>query len=290
MDTTTTLIRRWFHLSHDRWSTRHAEHVWRLAQGWISTFGHRPPSELTVTDLEQHELSRAPGRSASALNQERSYLLSFLRYCGAHGVLGHREPASLLATWRRRRPQVVRQYRTLPREAQDHFLLALPENVQTPVQLALYTGLRWGTLRRLTFSHFQEDFGLRIPRGVQKNFDEIQLPLPPALRELIQQCRRPHDHQGRAHERYHQHRIFPHLPPANRLWDLFRRASAACDLDPPVTPHDLRRTFVARAAAAGVPLEVVQLLGGWRSRSVLLDHYYPRLTPAQARAALDAAH
>jgi integrase len=81
--------------------------------------------------------------------------------------------------------------------------------------------------------------------------------------------------------------LFPGLPDERRLYQRFKAAVRRSGIDPATSPHDLRRTWVARLAEARVPLSAVLELGGWASLGVLVRHYFADVHDDAARAFLE---
>lgn len=254
------------------WCPKTAEYVGRLAEGWRSVFGGKEVADVGVLDVERLETERDNGkRSASALNQERTYLRQFFRWAEACGMRQGSCPAS---QWTYRRPVVKREYVALTREQEDR----LVEEAELPwlrafIRLGVCTGLREGTLRKLDWS-MVKDGVLEIPAKLMKQRRALRLPLAPRALEAI-------GPPGAG-------LLLPGLPRAETVYREFKRAVWRSGAPRETSPHDLRRTFVARLAAAGVPTHIIMQLGGWRTLGVLVSHYCAAVPVAEARSFLEA--
>lgn len=135
------------------------------------------------------------------------------------------------------------------------------------VQAALLTGARWGELRRVAVRdvdfqsatvRLQETKG-SAPRDVYLESEGLAL------------------FAGQAAGRASKDLVFP--GPNGKAWadsTQIRRMVDACSagkIDPPATFHDLRRTFGARLALAGVPMSVIAQALGHKDERITRKHY-----------------
>lgn len=263
-------LNEWLDRKARTWSPKTAKFVRTLAEGWLSVLGgEREVREATTGDVERLEAQRDDGlRSASALNQERTYLRAFFRWCALRGWCG----ADPTVTWAFRRPVVKREYAVLSREEENRLVEAAPEWLARYVRLAVCTGLREGTIRQLTWGMLHGDV-LEIPGRIMKARRPHRIPVPQrALAALGEPGAKSAP-------------LCP-LPIAERVYTVFKRVVAKTGVNPVASPHDLRRTWVARLSERGTPLQVVQKLGGWKTASTLLTHYCGEVPEAAAREVL----
>ena len=70
-----------------------------------------------------------------------------------------------------------------------------------------------------------------------------------------------------------EERVFPTAPEVSAgMTRVFNKAVKRANI-PRCTFHDLRKTGATQLLRAGVPLQVVQAMGGWKRPDVLLRHY-----------------
>src|SRR5262245_19488853 len=113
----------WLRKKLPTWSEQHAANVTRWCEGWLRHFGSEIVGSVAVRHVEALETERADGRrSASALNQERTYLKNFFAWCRLQGLTA----AEPVAAWEYRRPVVKREYVALTREEEDRLVAVAP--------------------------------------------------------------------------------------------------------------------------------------------------------------------
>lgn len=265
-----------------RWSEKVAKNVGRYVRSWKASLGARPVGEIQILEMELYEAQRAArkGRKGGAqigafsLNQERSYLRQFLRWARTHGWIAH-DPTSC---WEHREEVVQRKYVPLALEEERRLCRKAPRWLARIVTVGIATGLRLGTIRALRWSMVgrrQISVGwvtiLTIPPQIMKTRKPHWTVLSHAALEAMGPAKKPGD------------AIFT-IPSAPMVAYYFKRSVKAAGLDPACTFHDTRRTFVARLAACGTPMNVVMRLGGWKRPTTMLNHY----CELQEEVALDA--
>ena len=265
-------LEQWINKKRRTWCPKVTEHVRRLAKGWIEGFGAKRVSEVSVADIERLEMLRDNGqRSGSALNQERTYLRQFFKWCR----LNEWRTTDPTATWAFRSTEVKREYVTISREEEDRLVEVSPQWLRKFVRLAVCTGLREGTLRQLTWGMLTESGELVIPSRIMKTRRDHRMPLAQrALAELG--ARQPAECP-----------LIPGMPCATIVYRDFKKFGARAGLPPTASPHDLKRTWVARMMSAGVPLNQVMGLGGYRTTGIILKHYFAPVPTDEARAILE---
>lgn len=264
---------QWFETRKSRWTLKVADYVKHLTEGWKESFGAVRVAEVGVSEIETHETLRDNGkRSASALNQERTYLRMFFSWCKAHGRM--QKEIDPTATWRYRRYEVKREYAPLTREEEERFVKLAPAWLGRFVTVAICTGLRAGTLRQLTWRMVSEEWVLEIPSRLIKQKRALRLPLPERARQAL---------GARGGEGL----LFPELPKAAALYKQFKKWAAVAGVNPTASIHDLRRTWVERLTEAGVPIQKIMIMGGWKSMGILLNHYCGTVRDQHALEALE---
>lgn len=251
------------------WCSAVREHVARLRRLWLEAFGAETEvGEVTGLQVEAYEAERDDGkRSASALNQERIYLGGFFRWARDHGL----RVDDPVRGWKHRRVVVRKKYRVLTREEEDRLCAVASEWLRRFVRVAVCTGLREGTIRALRQGHLKGGV-LEIPPEIVKTRDALRLPLPERALEAL---------RGQDGE------VLVPLPTPQRVCKAFKAACKRAGIAPAATPHDLRRTWVARLVEQNVPMPVIQKLGGWRTVSTILNHYVTAVPDAVALEILE---
>jgi integrase len=245
----------WIEKKSRSWTSTTTGFVRHLADNWKRIFGEKEVAEIRVMDVERLELERDNGqRSGSALNQERTYLRSFFKWAKANSIGPGQEPTQ---TWALKKATVKRKYAEVSVEDEDRLIEAASPRIKRFIRLAVRTGLREGTIRRLTWEMVGPTW------------------VPEVIREL--------GPRGAG-------LLLPELPPAHKVWKLFKEATKKAAMDPATSPHDLRRSWVSRLSRANVPAQVVQKLGGWKTMGVLLAHYCMPIPDDQARSIFEKAN
>jgi integrase len=265
-------LEQWINKKRRTWCPKVTEHVRRLAKGWVEGMGSLAVSAVTVADVERIEMARDNGqRSGSALNQERTYLRQFFKWC----VLNEWRTSDPTATWAYRSTEVKREYVTISREQEDALVAVAPPWLKKFVRLAVCTGLREGTVKQLTWGMLTPEGELVIPRGIMKTRRDHRMPLAQrALAELGE--RQPAECP-----------LIPGMPIGTVVYRDFKKYGARAGLPPEASPHDLKRTWVARMMKAGVPLDQTMALGGYKTMGIILKHYFAPVPTEEARAILE---
>jgi integrase len=216
--------------------------------------------------LQRYVSERKEEVRAATLNNERT---AFRRFCKWAGLMGYFKGREHLTTdrfgiiWRRHQVVRRRELETLEREEVEQLCAEAPEWLARYVRLSVWTGLRQGTVRRLTRDHYIRGF-LIVPAGMVKSLLPLRVPVPEEVRDWLPL----------------------NLPKSGEVLRAFVRAARAAGITRHVTPHDLRRTWVRRMAEAGATGEQVMKLGGWKTHQVMLSHYFT-VTDVQARELME---
>jgi len=266
-------VKFWLEKKNRTWTPVVAEYVKHLAEGWERVLGVVDMNAVTTKAIEKIEAVRDDGRrSASALNGERGYLRAFFAWSTKMGYC----KGTPVTTWGFRRPTVRKEYVCLSAEDEAKLLAQCPPWLARYVRFGIQTGLREGTIRQLTWEMLKDSpLRFEIPAALMKTRHAHVFPVTPKVAAVLGAV------VGHGP-------IFADLPPAAKLWREFKKAAYLAGINPATSPHDLRRTFVGRLSAAGVPVQTIMKLGAWRSMGVLLSHYCTQVPHDVATAALNA--
>lgn len=138
------------------------------------------------------------------------------------------------------------------------------------VRFMIATGMRRAEVSALRWTDLLPFYRSVVVRG--KGNKERTVPLPSMVMETLAQMRM---NEG--------DRIFPFSP--GRIWHILREAAFRAGL-PPLSPHDLRRTYATTLLAAGKDLATVQRLMG-HSNPKTTAGYDKRTTEDDAKAVED---
>jgi integrase len=159
-----------------------------------------------------------------------------------------------------------------------------PSYLRPVIITALGTGLRRGTLCQLEWGHLDLEERLwRIPGRFMKAKEDYTAPIiKPVLEELGRWRRELLEKQG-AQAIKESARIFD--VDRSSLARAFRRVVKRAGLKG-LTFHSLRKAFINRCRAGGVPLEVTMKLSDHRSIATMQKHYR-EVSPEEARAGVE---
>ena len=123
-------------------------------------------------------------------------------------------------------------------------------------EFAIITGLRWANVTHLKWSQVSIDFGVAwIPGDEAKGQKAINVPLTARCIELLR------GQVGKHKEYVFVHRGRPIGSPKTALKNALKRAK----IDKDFTWHCFRHTWASWHVMNGIPLPVLQVLGGWAS-------------------------
>jgi len=266
-------LRTWIEKRGRTWTPKVTEYVRHLAKGWERVLGVVDVGAVTPRDIERIEAVRDDGiRSGSALNSERGYCKAFFGWAEKMGMCRHNP----VTTWQFRRPEVKREYVCVTPDEEARLIAVAPAWLGRYIRFGILTGLREGTIRELTWEMLRDSpLRFEIPGRIMKMRSAHTFPVTPKLLECLGAV------TGHGP-------IFPDLPRAPLLWKAFKQAVYKAGVNPNTSPHDLRRTFVGRLSAAGVPVQTIMRLGAWKSMSTLLSHYCTAVPHSTAMEALSA--
>lgn len=269
------------------WKTRrHAQVTFTTAEGleamytrWRRHFGAVEILEITPAHVESYRILRDDGRGGSSLNKERRELMAIFDYAVSLGEIA----ASPVRTWGRVKEVVQREYVVLD-EGEERLLCrelsaAGYASLAVYVRFAIQTGLRQGTIRAMEPSWLNYDKGvLTVPARFMKNRKQLTIPLS----WNAFNCLTPSKDGFGTHDR-----LMP-LPCHQTIHSRVKAAAVKAGLPVALSPHDFRRTWVARMRDAGADMLEVMRLGGWSGPTALLEHYFGEVPEKRARELLNA--
>jgi integrase len=236
-------------------------------------------ARLKLVDLEAHiSAMQTHGWAPMTLRREVAYLRAFFKWCIAHEFCGTNPATSLpsypsVATREShalRGPEIARllagcRDAYTVRVERDGVVWAVEQRPPAwlyPVVLtAVRTLLRMGAILSLRWSDVDlERRVISIQARNQKNRKFHTVPIAEDLHAwLLDHTRGPED------------LVHPDAPDRVAVWRAYKRVVDRLGLD--ATFHDLRRTGATWLLEQGVPVPVVQRLGGWTRPTVLLEYY-----------------
>lgn len=242
-------------------SPKTVKNLERYARLWGAE-GVENAHTLTSASVAAYGAARDDGtRSAAALNDERWYLGSYFRFRGL-------DARALLAGWPKKRQVVRKQYRTLSVEEERRVVEHLwPRDpyLAAYVTLSVCTGLRQRALLGLEWGMVRDDV-LEVPGWLMKEDQPLRIPLNARALATLERLRGLEPVSDTTP-------ILKYLGTPSEIWRAFKQALRAVGLPDNRSPHDLRKSFVERLSAAGAPIQDIARLGGWRTLSVVLNHY-----------------
>jgi integrase len=160
----------------------------------------------------------------------------------------------------------------------------LPDHLRAPFVFSLATGLRMSNVIRLTWHQVHEPRAMLLFDGDAMKAGEA---FAPALNEAALEILR--NQKGRHAAYVFTYRGRPMLRASNSAWYRAKRRAGVAH----IRWHDLRHTWATWHTLAGTPLDVLQDLGGWKTRIMVrrYAHFQPGAHRDHARnidSALDS--
>jgi len=245
------MVRRWVEEAEGRWAASTRERVMGLVLRWEKKWGDLPLEAFTEDHIREYLRERVCG--AFGMNQERMYLRQFLASI---------DKDTYLKVWKNRKAVVARRYWPLSVENEKKLLAVCGDGwLKRFVIVSVCTGWRERTVREARWEWVDENWWCTVPADAQKTGRASCIPLSLRVQEALGGSR------GAG-------RLIPELPGASKLYKIFRKKVKEAGIPEGTSPHDLRRTFVKRARDSGAKLEEVMRLGGWKTVSTVLEHYF----------------
>jgi integrase len=229
------------------------------AKSWREFFGDCRLDEITPKLIEAYldrdRRARNKQPAQRTINNERGYLSIFFKWAMVRQYCRW-NPALCVE----KRPETKKKVRALSDEEVRRLLLAAEECDEqswTFVRIAIDTGLRKGTIAKLTWCMLQDGY-LTVPAELMKSRQEFRVPLKPTLARWLEKT---------------EGILYPNSyvcgPMPAPLWKHITKVAGL----PDITIHDLRRTFITRLRRANVPLEVAMALSDHRDIKTVLESY-----------------
>ena len=227
------------------------------------------PAALVTPQLIEEKLNGLikKGRAPSTANRYRSILSSIFTWAIRNDRIASNPVRSV--GLRREENHGIRFLEEKEEKTLRAAIVDIAPEHEPAFSLALYTGMRLGEQRSLTWSDVDIDRGFLYLRKT-KSGKPRPIPLNAEAKEALQRLKK----SGR----YEQ--VSPGHP---RFW--FEKAIVNAKIVG-FRWHDLRHTFASRMVMAGVDLRTVQELLGHESIAMTLR--YAHLAPRHLRAAVDA--
>lgn len=210
---------------------------------------------------------RAEGSGVSTVNRYLALVRAILRRAAFDWDWIEKPPPVKL------RPEPRGRTVWLQQDQAKALFAELPEHLRGPFVFSLATGLRMSNVIRLTWDQVHIQRGMLLFDGNDMKCGD---PFAPALSDSALEVLR---HQFGKHPRY----VFTYKGKAmarvsNSAWYKAKRRAGLEHL----RWHDLRHTWATWHVLAGTSLDVVQDLGGWKTR--IMVRRYAHLQPGAYRA------
>lgn len=144
--------------------------------------------------------------------------------------------------------------------------------MEIPVMLGAYGGLRRGEICALTMADLQGDY-LRISKDMVLSPDKEWIVKDPKTAASNRSVLLPHWVADRIRERGHITDLKP-----NEITNRFRRKQKTLGMDPPYHFHALRHYCASYLHSQGVPDAYIMARGGWSTPSVMQSVYRHAMT------------
>lgn len=260
----------------DRWlvESTHGRIRERELARWLSPkLDGQPVSAVADPDVYAHlqKLGLAFGWKHATVNRMMCVVRAVLRACVRWRHLEHVPPVPMY-------PERLPEPRWLTQEEFQRLYQALPAHLALATHFAVLTGLRMRSMLALTWDRIDLKAKVAwIPSAQMKAGRAHGIPLSGEAIKVLQRLRTlnprgAHVFQWKGKPVGTCHTIY------------FKRAVRRCGLAP-FRWHDLRHTWASWAVQAGVPLQQVMELGGWKSYSMVLR--YSHLAPSHLAAAAE---
>lgn len=257
--------------------------LWRAAEArWAARWGNQRLSRLKPHDIDAYfRALQDRGWVPSSLRREACYLRRFIRWCQAHSyvasdptralprfaggprrrrvALGREELAQLLEACRA--PYIVPTHASSGRRTGTWYQRRTPPEWLYPLVLAAArTLMRLGDLLDLRWGELDLRAS-RITREQRKTHRPITIPIAADLAAWLtsQEPQAPSDPVFQAPDRV-------------AVWRAFKAAVARAKIQS-CTFHDLRASGATWLLEQGVPIHLVQAMGGWARPDVLIRIY-----------------
>jgi integrase len=255
----------------------------RLNAAILPALGDRYLDEISTADVERFRDSLVSGRTGATANRYRDQLSAMFKRAvrlglvpanPVKGVPKFREAGQRLAYLAPEEEAVVRD--------------ALSERLRPAFALSVHTGLRWSEQAGLRWRDVDVLTGIITVR-LTKNGSTRRVPMNSSVRSTVVDlaaCRRRTDDPDELlfPDSYRQTvRLFGRA--IERAQAVLREAGKDTSRLDGYTWHSNRHTFASRLVMAGVDPRTVQVLGGWKTLSMVAR--YSHLDPEHLHAAVE---
>ena len=238
---------------------------------WFATYlDHEPVNAITAKVVEQlRQLKLKEGVTRTTVNRHMTTFRAVLRKCVEWDHLTTIPKVPMFEVR-------ASEKRWLTPEEFNKLREHLPEHLKLAADMAVYTGLRIGSMLKLTWDRINlETAHAWVPGQQMKSGNPFGIQLNEGAVKTLRALRELNPEGNRVFQWKNQ----PIKYCAGAAW---RAAVKAAGLAP-LRWHDLRHTWASWAAQAGLTTQEIMDLGGWKSYSMVLN--YSHLSPAQSAIA-----
>jgi integrase len=269
------------------WAKTH-KRSWRQDQSRLDStilpvLGDRHLDEITTGDVERFRDSLLVGRTSATVNRYRDLLSGMFKRAVRLGLVGD-NPVKGVPKLR----EAGQRLAHLAPEEEAAIREALPDLLRPAFTVSVNTGLRWSEQAGLRWRDVDMLTGIITVR-ISKNGTTRQVPLNctvrSALLDLATGRRRPDDASEPLFTLSYRQTVRLFGRAVERGQAALRDAGRDASRLDGYTWHGNRHTFASRLVMAGVDLRTVQVLGGWKTLSMVAR--YSHLAPAHLHAAVE---
>jgi integrase len=268
------------------WS-RHNKRSWKTDEGRIKVlvarFGGKRLDEITSLEIERFRDSLLTRRTKATANRYRDLLSGMFKRAIRGGHLAV-NPVRTVSKFKENNERLT--YLTDDEEAA--VLAALTSEYRPHFLVSIHTGLRWSEQMNLRWQDVDLLTGfITVPRS--KHGRSRRVPMNSAVRSVLLdlggQRQRPDDPTEVVFVvRPREAKVF--FPRAEqRAAEAMRAAGLDCPHLDDYVWHSNRHTFASRLAMAGVDLQTIKEVGGWRTLAMV--QRYADLAPGHLHAAVE---
>ena len=264
-------MQRYFEWANDHKRPSTIERNQQFLDHLLPKFGTVALSKISICAADEYKKIRLYEKASNAtINRERSFLKAILNRAVKWGVIDKNPIQSMESL-----PEKHLFNRYLSIDETLALIRSCEPHLKPMIVTAVYTGLRWGNVRRLRWDEIDTANSIIILKTAKTS--ELVYPLPdPVKNELLQIHR---------NESLY---VFVNPETGNpwaNLRSAFNRAKKMAGITRPFRFHDLRHSFASNLVMAGQDLKTVQELLGHRCITTTLR--YVHLDIAHKKRAVD---
>ena len=249
---------------------------YRRDEGIISYFnsiwGNKNINSIFPLDVEEFKRRRIKDVSLSTCNRELACIKNLFSKAIEWGKLKD-NPAKTVKLFKVKNQRL----RYLEKEEIKRLIDACPDYLKNIVSIAVLTGMRKSEILNMKWRDV--NFNQRIITLLDtKNGEKREVPMNGIVYDLLM-----HLSLGKAASSPY---VFPNRD--GKAYQEIKRSFGKALIKANIKDfcfHSLRHTWASQMAMAGVPLEVIQKLGGWKSFSMVLR--YAHLSPSYQKGWVD---